>query len=207
VQDRIREIYGRDSVVIFPPVDTDYFTPEPALPLGDYFLIVSRMVPYKRIDLAVDAFSRMRNRKLVIVGEGRDLDALRSKAGENVLFLGYQTREVVRDLLRRCQAFLFPGLEDFGIAPVEAMAVGRPVIAFAGGGALDTVVPGRTGELFDEQVPESLLGVLEAFDPMAYDPGVCRAQAERFSRRAFQNHFLDYLLGRKSPETQLSPGI
>jgi glycosyltransferase involved in cell wall biosynthesis len=207
VQERIREVYGRESVVIYPPVDTEYFTPEPALPLGDYFLIVSRMVPYKRIDLAVDTFSRLRDRKLVIVGEGRDLDALRSRAGENVLFLGYQTREVVRDLLRRCQAFLFPGLEDFGIAPVEAMATGRPVIAFAGGGALDTVLPGRTGELFDEQVSESLLGVLEAFDPMAYDPVVCRAQAERFNRQAFQTHLMAYLLSRKSPETQMEAGI
>jgi glycosyltransferase involved in cell wall biosynthesis len=188
VQERIRRIYHRESVVIHPPVDTEYFTPAAAdvAPPGDYDLIVSRLVPYKRIDLAVKAFTRLGDRRLVIVGEGRDLAALQAQAGPNVTFLGRQSRERVRELLRGCRAFIFPGLEDFGIAPVEALAVGRPVVAFAGGGALDTVIPGATGELFPEQSVESLIAALRRLDAAVCDPAACRAQAERFSRAAFR---------------------
>jgi glycosyltransferase involved in cell wall biosynthesis len=195
VQERIRRVYHRESVVIHPPVDTDYFTPAAGAgaPAGSYDLIVSRLIPYKRIDLAVQAFTRLGDRHLVIVGEGRDLAALRAQAGPNVTFLGRQSRERVRDLLRGCRAFIFPGLEDFGIAPVEALAVGRPVVAFAGGGALDTVLPGVTGELFPEQSVESLIAALRRFDAAAYDPAACRAQAERFSRAAFRARLTDFV--------------
>jgi glycosyltransferase involved in cell wall biosynthesis len=197
VQERIQRIYGRESVVIHPPVDTGYFTPDPATSAskksGDYYLMVSRLIPYKRIDLAVEAFRHLPDQKLVIVGEGRDLNALKAAAGPNVTFLGHQTRERIRELLRGCKAFLFPGLEDFGIAPVEAMSVGRPVIAFAGGGALDTVVPGVTGELFTEQKAQSLSAVLAAFDPSRYDPAACQAQAARFSSTAFRSKLTAYL--------------
>jgi glycosyltransferase involved in cell wall biosynthesis len=193
VQERIQRIYGRESVVIHPPVDTSYFTPDPQAKLGDYYLIVSRLIPYKRIDLAVEAFKQLPHEKLVIVGEGRDLHALQAAAGPNVTFLGHQSRERIRELLRGCKAFLFPGLEDFGIAPVEAMSVGRPVIAFAGGGALDTVVPGVTGELFAEQTAQSLAATLAAFDPTQYDPAACQAQAARFSSAAFRTKLTAYL--------------
>ena len=193
VQDRIRRIYGRDSTVIYPPVDTDYFTPDPATPVGDYFLIVSRLIPYKRIDLAVGALGQLPQAKLVIVGEGRDLASLQAQAGPNVTFLGRQPRERIRELMRGCRAFLFPGLEDFGITPVEAMSVGRPVIAFGDGGALDTVVPGVTGELFAEQTAASLAATLANFDPARYDPVACRRQAERFSTQSFRANLLAYL--------------
>lgn len=194
VQERIRRIYGRASVVVHPPVDTDFFTPAPGpLRPGDYFLIVSRLIPYKRIDLAVEAFKRLPHARLVIVGEGRDLAALQAQAGPNVQFLGRQSRERIRELLRGCKAFLFPGLEDFGIAPVEAMAVGRPVVAYGGGGALDTVVPGVTGELFAEQTAASLAQVLADFDPARYAAGDCRGQAERFNVAAFRRNLLDVL--------------
>lgn len=193
VQERIRRIYGRESVVIHPPVDTSYFTPDPAAKVGDYFLIVSRLIPYKRIDLAVEAFRQLPDEKLVIVGEGRDLNSLKAAAGPNVIFLGHQERARIRELMRGCKAFLFPGLEDFGIAPVEAMSVGRPVIAFGGGGALDTVVPGVTGEHFAEQTPESLAAVLASFDPGDYDPAACEAQAARFSSTAFRAKLTAYL--------------
>jgi glycosyltransferase involved in cell wall biosynthesis len=193
VQERIRTIYGRESAIIYPPVDTDYFTPDPAAIPGDHFLIVSRLIPYKRIDLAVEAFRHLPDRTLVVVGGGRDFAMLRAKAGPNVHLLGPQPRAVVRDLMRRCGAFLFPGLEDFGIAPVEAMATGRPVVAFGGGGALDTVLPGVTGEFFAPQDSTTLAGVLARFDPNAYHPLACRAQAERFSRARFRHALLEYL--------------
>jgi glycosyltransferase involved in cell wall biosynthesis len=197
VQERIREIYHRESVVIHPPVDTEYFSPA-GIPAGDYFLIVSRLIPYKRIDLAVDAFAHLPNKQLVIVGDGRDFAELRARATANVHFLGRQPRVVVRDLLQRCAAFLFPGLEDFGIAPVESMACGRPVIAFAGGGALDTVVPGHTGELFTVQNKHALIAALQEFDPTRYDPAAIRIHAQAFSNEAFRTKLIDYLLGERT---------
>lgn len=198
VQKRIETIYGRESVVIHPPVNTTYFAPEPfapdpLVPIGDYYLIVSRLIPYKRIDLAIKAFNRLPNEKLLIVGDGRDRAALEAQARPNVQFLGRQPTEQVLHLLRGCKAFLFPGLEDFGIAPVEAMSVGRPVIAYKGGGALDTVIPGVTGELFAEQTGESLYKTLVNFTPTAYDPAACRAQAEQFSVAQFRRKLLTFL--------------
>lgn len=193
VQQRIRTIYGRASVVIYPPVDTSFFTPAVRVVADDYYLIVSRLIPYKRIDLAVAAFRHLPQEKLVIVGDGRDRASLAAAATPNVTFLGWQSREQVRALLRGCKAFLFPGLEDFGIAPLEAMAVGRPVIAFAGGGALDTVVASVTGEFFAAQEVESLLGVLQQFNATAYDPAACQAQAARFSVANFRSNLLAYL--------------
>jgi len=124
IQKRIERIYGRESVVIHPPVDTTYFQPDPTGHVGDYYLIVGRLIPYKRVDLAVKAFAQLPDEKLVIVGDGRDLDDLSQQAGPNVTLLGRQSRERVLELLQGCKAFLFPGLEDFGIAPVEAMSVG-----------------------------------------------------------------------------------
>lgn len=192
VQRRIGAVYQRTSTVIYPPVDVDYFTPA-AEPVGDYYLIVSRLIPYKRIDLAVQAFNRLGQEKLIVVGDGRDLELLKAQAGPNITFLGRTPRAQVRELLRGCRAFLFPGLEDFGIAPVEAMSAGRPVIAFGGGGALDTVVPGATGEHFAEATAESLVEVLQRFDWRAYDPRTCRAQAEKFSAAAFRRQLVAYV--------------
>lgn len=273
VQQRIKKFYGRESTIIYPPVDTNYFTPaqtnqtesaltplsslqstaglgahqsvklsessdksrnkvsvpsnplnatvdqtklglngnghhrndslqnqeQPQLPLpddvdlGNYFLIVSRLIPYKRIDLAVEAFSHLPNERLLIVGAGRDGSALQSLATDNVHFLGRLERSQIRELLRYCKAFIFTGLEDFGIAPVEAMSAGRPVIAYAGGGALDTVLPGVSGELFAEQTPDSLLSTLKAFNVDAYSTEKCRQQAERFSVDNFRNQLFQYI--------------
>jgi glycosyltransferase involved in cell wall biosynthesis len=192
VQRRIRQVYRRESVVIHPPVDTEYFTPDPAQPVGDAYLIVSRLIPYKRIDLAVQAFNRLPDLKLVIVGDGRDLAALKAQAQPNISFVGRQSRERVRDLLAGCRAFIFPGLEDFGIAPVEAMSVGRPVIAFAGGGALDTVIPGVSGELFASQTPQSLVDTLQRFDHRRY----CSHRLPRAGRAVQQALFPPEVSGR-----------
>jgi glycosyltransferase involved in cell wall biosynthesis len=193
VQDRIRDVYGKESAVIHPPVDISYFRPDSAVQVGDYYLIVSRLIPYKRIDLAVRAFRELPDERLLIVGTGRDLDALQSEAGPNVTFLGRQSRQRVRELLRGCKAFIFPGLEDFGIAPVEAMSTGRPVVAFAGGGAIDTVISGVSGALFAEQSVDSLLQTLRNFRADEYDPDRCRRQAERFGSDVFRDKLMTYL--------------
>ena len=193
VQERIRTIYDRESVIVHPPVDTKRFSPDPAVPVGDYYLIVSRLIPYKRVDLAVRAFQELPQERLIVVGSGRARSALEEMAGPNVSFQGWQPGNRILDLMRGCKAFLFPGLEDFGITPVEAMSTGRPVIAFQGGGALDTVIPGKTGEFFDLQTPEQLRKAIEHFDVHAYDPAECRMQAERFSRESFRRRLLDCL--------------
>jgi glycosyltransferase involved in cell wall biosynthesis len=139
VQDRIRECYGRDSVIIYPPVDTDFYTPA-AVPREDFYLVVSALAPYKRFDLAIEACTRL-GRKLKVIGSGQDARKLRATAGPGVEFLGWQSDEAIRDHLRRAKALLFPGEEDFGIVPLEAQACGCPVIAFGRGGATETVRP------------------------------------------------------------------
>jgi len=183
VQARIRRFYGRESVVIYPPVDTARFRPAPAH--DDYYLIVSRLVPYRRIDLAVEAFSRL-GLPLVIAGDGRDRPRLESMAGPTVTFLGRVPDADLPDLFARCRAYVLPGVEDFGIAPVQAQAAGRPVIAFGAGGALDTVIPGRTGTFFNEPTPEALAQAVRAFDPESVDPQECVRNAARFDRAVFQ---------------------
>jgi len=198
IQERIRRFYGRESTIIYPPVETARFQPVPPEQVGDYYLVISRLIPYKRIDLAVRACTEL-GLPLKIGGSGRDLDRLRALAGPTVEFLGYVPDEALPDLIARCRAFLFPGLEDFGIAPVQAQAAGRPVIAFAGGGALDTVIPGVTGELFAEQTVASLCAVLRTFDPARYDPARVRAHALQFDSTVFAQQIGDYV--RQALET------
>ena len=184
IQERVRRFYHRESTIISPPVDITRFRPG-LEPRGDYFLAGGRLIPYKRVDLAVRACSQL-GLRLVVYGDGRDRPALELLAGPSVTFVGRVPWDELVRLFQGARAFIFPGLEDFGIAPVEAQAAGRPVIAFAGGGALDTIIPGRTGQFFGEQSPESLAAALASFDPGAYDPGVCRANAERFSAERFE---------------------
>jgi len=180
---RIRKFYRRPSILLHPPVDVQRF--QPAARTEDYFLIVSRLIPYKRIDLAIEAFNRLRL-PLVIVGDGRDRRRLQRMAGPTITFLGRVPAEQLADLYARCRAFVFPGVEDFGIAPVEAMAAGRPVIAFAAGGALDTVVEGVTGVFFDAPTPESLAEAVRRFEALRFDPRAIRRHAEQFDKRVFQ---------------------
>ena len=184
IKARIKRYYGRDSALIYPPVDAaERFTPSNRT--DDYYLIVSRLIPYKRIDLAVAACTRL-GLPLVIAGTGRDRERLEAMAGPTVSFVGYVADADLPDLMARCRAFIFPGLEDFGIAPVQAQAAGRPVIAFRGGGALDTVLPGVTGEFFDTQTVESLAAVLEIFDAARYSPAAIRAHALKFDASVFR---------------------
>lgn len=185
VQARIKEFYASDASLIFPPVEVDSFTPVAASDLGNYFLIVSRLVPYKRIDLAVEAFNRA-GLPLVIAGDGRDRARLEKMARGNIRFCGRVSDAERRDLMARCLAFVFPGEEDFGITPLEANAAGRPVIAFAGGGALDSIVEGLNGTLFHQPTADSLLERVCSFNAAAYDPRAVRAHAEKFDTRVFQ---------------------
>ena len=190
VRRRIAKYYRRDATVIYPPVDTGKYAPADSH--DDYFLIVSRLIPYKRIDLAVRAFNEL-GLPLVIVGDGRDRRRLEKMAGPNVRFLGRVPEGELRELFSRCRAFIFPGLEDFGIAPVEAQAAGRPVIAYAGGGALETVVEGVTGAFFHQQTPEALIEVVQKFDDKAYDPTAIRRHAQRFDKRVFKRRLREFV--------------
>ena len=192
IKERIREFYQRDAIVIFPPVDTTRFRPAPADAIGDYYLIVSRLVPYKRIDLAVKAATELRV-PLKIAGAGRDLERLRALAGDTVEFLGFVPDDALPQLMAECKALIFPGLEDFGITPVQAQAAGRPVIAFQGGGALDTVVPAVTGELFAQATVESLKTVWRNFDPGAYNPERIRRNSLRFDTAVFIERISAYI--------------
>lgn len=186
IQARIKAYYDRDSTVIYPPVDTARFAAARTGETGDYFLVVSRLIPYKRIDLAVQACTKL-GLKLIVGGTGRDTDRLRAMAGPTVEFRGFIPDVQLPDLMARCKAFLFPGLEDFGITPVQANAAGRPVIAFAGGGALDTVVAGLTGEHFGEHTVDALADALAGFDPAAYDADAMQAHARQFDAQVFRH--------------------
>lgn len=190
VADRIRRHYQREAVVIYPPVDVDYFTPG-GWP-EEYFLVVSRLVPYKRVDLAVEAFNRVK-RPLVVVGDGPELPRLRAMAGPAVTFAGEVGDETLRDLYRGCQALIFPGEEDFGIVPVEAQACARPVIAYGHGGALESVRPGVTGLFFGEETTESLAATVRGFEREAFDPALIRAHAEQFSRQRFARQIAEFV--------------
>ncbi|HVH82155.1 MAG TPA: glycosyltransferase, partial [Stellaceae bacterium] len=184
VAGRIRRYYGRDAEVVWPPVDIAAFHPVAAEERGDYMLMVGELVGYKRPDLAVEAFNRMQ-RKLVVIGGGEMLDRIRRIAGPTVTVLGPQPFDALRHHYARCEALIFPGEEDFGIVPVEAMASGRPVIAYGRGGATETVRPGVSGILFNEQSVEALIDAVEAFCSDDFDPEAVVAHARRFSRDVF----------------------
>jgi glycosyltransferase involved in cell wall biosynthesis len=191
-QRRIAKFYRRESEVVQPPVDVATFTPESTH--GDYFLVASRLQPYKRIDLAVQACTRLGIR-LRIIGDGPDRARLQEMAGTSVQFLGRVSEEELRRQMAGCCALIFPGEEDFGIAPVEAQAAGRPVIAFAAGGALETVIEGNTGRFFHQPTVESLMAVLTSFED-TYDPAELRRNAERFDKRSFMKTMYEVLARR-----------
>jgi glycosyltransferase involved in cell wall biosynthesis len=182
VQRRIREHFGRDSALIYPPVDCDRF-----LPRGEdreHFVVVSALNPYKRVDLAVEACTR-RGLPLVVIGDGPERARLQALAGPSVKLLGWREEAEVDYWVGTCRAFLMPQEEDFGIATVEAQSAGRPVIAYGAGGALETVAPGRTGLHFAEQTVECLGEALRHFEGQVFEKAACRAQALRFSKQRF----------------------
>lgn len=190
VADRIRRHYRREATIIYPPVDTDYFTPGDRV--ENFYLTVARLVPYKRVDLAVRAFNRL-GLPLVVVGEGPERPRLQALARPHIKFVGEVPDATLREYYRRCRALIFPGVEDFGIVPVEAMACGRPVIAFGRGGALESVVPQVTGIFFSELSADALAAAVETFDAGACDPAVIRGHALRFSRRRFHAEIAEFV--------------
>jgi glycosyltransferase involved in cell wall biosynthesis len=190
VSGRISKFYRRDSMIVHPPVDTSRFTLSDGT--DDYYIVVSRFVPYKRLDLAIDAFSRL-GRPLKVVGTGRQRAALQSRAGRNVEFLGHVGDAELPRLVARARAFVMPGEEDFGIAPVEAMACGVPVIAYAAGGALDTQCDGQTGVLFREPTVEGLCAAIKRFETLHFDPLTIRAHSRCFDQQAFIKNVTDLI--------------
>lgn len=178
---RIRTCYGRDATVVHPPIDTDYWSPEPSVPREDFFLLPGRLVPYKRPELAVRAAARA-GARLVVAGAGPELDRLHRIAGPGTVFVVSPSKAALRNLYRRCRAMLNPGIEDFGMTMAEAQACGAPVIARAAGGALD-IVDGRTGVLYED--PEALEDVLRAFAPAQFDSRHIASRAGRFSVERF----------------------
>jgi glycosyltransferase involved in cell wall biosynthesis len=194
---RLKNAFGVDAVVIEPPIVTSRFwisrTPE------DYYLILSRLSGYKRIDLAVEACSRT-GRRLLVIGDGPDRERLKSLAGPTVKFLGRQSDTEVNRCASRCRALIFPGEEDFGMAPLEINAAGRPVVAYAAGGATETIIDGMNGVLFREQTVDSLVAGLERLEKQSWDSAAMRRNAQRYDINVFQERLLDYLY-------QVSPAV
>lgn len=190
---RVSRVYRRDATVVYPPVDIEAF--ELSKHKESFYVTVSRMVPYKKVDLVVEAFSAMPERSLVVIGDGPDMEKIRAKAGPNVVILGHQPFSVLKDHLQRARGFVFAAEEDFGISIVEAQACGTPVIAFGKGGACETVIdetqPQPTGVFFEEQTIESLQAAVRRFEAVAhkFSSESCRANAERFSEAAFRRGF------------------
>ena len=199
VQERIRRLWGRESELIYPPVDVA------EIPLGTaddgFLLVAARLLAYRRIDLAVAAANAL-GRELVVVGDGPESERLRAAAGPTVRFLGRVDRPTLVDLFGRCHAYLVPGVEDFGIAPVEAMAAGKRVVAFHGGGATETVVDGRTGVFFDRRTPDAVAEAIERADQLLVDPVDLRAHAATFDTSVFRTRMRD-LLVRHGADPQL----
>lgn len=190
VADRIKEVYGREAIVIPPPIDVDRF--QISTDTDDYYLVLSRLVPYKRIDLAVEACKRL-NRRLVIIGDGPDRQRLERLAGPKTKFLGRQPDQIVNQYASRCRALLFPGEEDFGMVPLEINAAGRPVIAFRGGGAMETVAEGVTGVFFNAPESDSLVEAIEDFESRTWSQKVLRWHAKKFDQKVFAFRMLEFL--------------
>lgn len=200
IQSRIEESYGRSSQIIYPPVDTEFYRPHPDIGgRGDFYLCVSALVPYKRIDLAVKACSEL-GRRLVVIGTGPEAERLRRMAGSTVRLVGWCSDEEIRDRMRGCQALLFPGNEDFGIVPVEAQACGTPVIAYRDGGVTETVLEATadndgTGWYFDRQAPEDVADAIKRFEMQRdrFSPVLARTHAKRFSADRYERAILGFL--------------
>jgi len=201
---RILRVYGRFAEVIYPPIDLGRF--RPSQEQKDYYIVLARLVSYKRIDLAVEACT-MLGRRLLVIGDGPDRARLKAKAGPTVSFLGRLSDGEVEYYAARCRALIFPGEEDFGMAPLEIAAAGRPTIAYRGGGAVETVVDGVTGIFFDRQDPGDLADAITRFERIEWSPAVLRHHAEKFGADVFQAKLCAFLgkVGAPVPQTAFHP--
>ncbi|ADQ41905.1 glycosyl transferase group 1 [Caldicellulosiruptor acetigenus I77R1B] len=193
IANRIKKFYKREAKVIYPPVDVQYFTPSYEK-VEDFYLIVSRLVSYKRVDLAVEVFNRI-SKKLIVIGDGPEYKKLKAMAKRNIEFMGFQPDSVIREMYRKCKALIFPGVEDFGIVPVEVQACGRPVIAYKEGGVLETVIENKTGIFFDKQDVESLIKAIGKFEKEidTFDSRFIRKNAERFGQERFREQIKNFI--------------
>lgn len=191
VAERIWRLYGRRATVIYPPVATHLFRPEKIK--DDFYFSVSRLVPYKRIDLIIEAFNQTPQRRLKIAGTGPLLEKLRKMAQPNIEFLGFQSDEKIREQMAAAKGFVFAAEEDFGIAPLEAQASGTPVIAYGRGGALETIIGGKTGLFFSEQTVSHLVAAIDEFEKIQWDPSLIRAHSEKFGVDRFQKELKQFV--------------
>lgn len=184
---RIKQLYNQNAEVVYPPVDLNFYTLEEEK--EDYYLTISRMVPYKKMDLIVEAFSAMPHKKLIVIGEGPEEEKIKEKAKKNIEFLPYQEKEILKKYLQKAKGFVFASIEDFGILPVEAQGCGTPVIALGKGGALETIRENKTGIFFPEQTVASLIEGIKRFEKTTFDPQKVRTHAESFREEVFQEKF------------------
>ncbi len=194
VKKRIEKFYGKTADVIYPPVDIENYSLHEVK--EDYYLTAGRFVPYKKIDLIVEAFSEMPDKKLIVIGDGPEKEKIQKKSKKNIEFLGYQTNEKMNYYLQRAKGFVFSALEDFGILPVEAMATGTAVIAFGKGGAKETILENETGLFFEHQTIGSLQKAIQQFEIQSWDPKKCRNQAEKFSKKNFTQQFHNLVINK-----------
>lgn len=194
IERRIKKYYRRESTVIYPPVDVDKF--ELCEEKEDYYLTASRMVPYKKIKLIVEAFNEMPDKKLVVIGDGPEFAKTKAIAKENITMMGYQPYEVLKEKMQHAKAFVFAAEEDFGITPIEAQACGTPVIAYGKGGALETIKENETGIFFYQQDVESIVDAITRLESLSViEPQKCRENAERFAIRRFKKETHEYIDG------------
>ncbi|MFK7801615.1 MAG: glycosyltransferase [Anaerolineae bacterium] len=195
VRRRIVKYYRRDAEIIYPPVDTTRFSPVGSEQVEDYYLFVGRLVPYRRLDLLIEAFNKLK-KTLYIAGSGRDRERLESLSNSNIHFLGFVPDEELPPLVAKAKAFIWPGEEDFGIAPIQAMAAGRPAIAYAAGGALDTIIPEKTGILFEDQTVSGMIEAVEYFERFEWRPDEIKTHASQFDTTIFKQK-LDSFVNKK----------
>lgn len=194
IKEKIKKYYNRDSAVIYPPVESDKFQIKKEI--GDYFLLVSRIEPYKKVDMVIDAFNQMPDKKLKIVGSGSKIKEMRVLAKENIEFTGRVSDEELANAFEKAISFIFPQEEDFGIVAVEAMSAGRPVVAYKKGGALESIIEGKTGEFFYPQTSEALIKTIKNFNSQKYNSQEIRAHAKKFDKAVFKQQILEYIINK-----------